>query len=138
MGLFDFRDRVRANTPETLNKKIDRQINENISLYSNANPELISRRIEELDKEWDIERAIEVNASALGLTGLLLGVTVHKRWLILPGVVLTFLLQHGIQGWCPPVPLFRSMGVRTRKEIDKEKYALKKLRGDDSIVNPVI
>ena len=41
-----------------------------------------------------------------------------------------FLFQHATQGWCPPVPLFRKLGVRTRSEIDREKYALKILRGD--------
>jgi hypothetical protein len=44
--------------------------------------------------------------------------------------VATFLLQHALQGWCPPVPLFRSLGVRTASEIDEERYALKALRGD--------
>jgi len=34
-------------------------------------------------------------------------------------------LQHGLQGWCPPLPLLRRLGIRTRGEIDREKYALK-------------
>lgn len=34
------------------------------------------------------------------------------------------LLQHGLQGWCPPLPVLRRLGVRTRGEIDREKYAL--------------
>jgi hypothetical protein len=50
--------------------------------------------------------------------------------LFLPGIVLPFLLQHAVQGWCPPVPLFRRLGVRTREEIEREKFALKALRGD--------
>ena len=41
-----------------------------------------------------------------------------------------FLLQHAVQGWCPPVPVFRRLGVRTQTEIDEERYALKALRGD--------
>jgi hypothetical protein len=45
----------------------------------------------------------------------------------LPGVVLSFLLQHALQGWCPPLPILRRMGVRTRGEIDQEKYELKAL-----------
>lgn len=32
--------------------------------------------------------------------------------------------QHALQGWCPPLPLFRKMGIRTRKEMDAEKYTL--------------
>ena len=53
-----------------------------------------------------------------------------KRFLILPGLVSAFLLQHAVQGWCPPVPMFRRMGFRTQSEIDEERYALKALRGD--------
>lgn len=34
------------------------------------------------------------------------------------------------QGWAPPVPILRTIGVRTLQEIDHEKYALKALRGD--------
>ncbi|MDQ3185345.1 MAG: hypothetical protein M3Q16_02560 [Pseudomonadota bacterium] len=120
-------DRVRHSTASHVNLEIDRQTNSNIRRYANSSPEVIHRHIEELDKEWDVERALEVNASTLALTGLLLGVTVNKKWLVLPGVVLTFLLQHGLQGWCPPLPLLRRLGVRTRGEIDREKYELKAL-----------
>ena len=35
-----------------------------------------------------------------------------------------------MQGWYPLLPLFRRMGIRTRQEIDREKFALKTLRGD--------
>ena len=47
-----------------------------------------------------------------------------------PVIVCGFLLQHAIQGWCPPVPVFRRLGVRTSFEIEQERYALKSLRGD--------
>jgi hypothetical protein len=120
-------DRVRRSTAPHVNREIDRQTNRNIRRYANSSPEVVQRRIEELDKEWDIERALEVNASTLALTGLLLGMTVDRKWLVLPGVVLSFLLQHGLQGWCPPLPVLRRMGIRTRGEIDREKYELKAL-----------
>jgi hypothetical protein len=53
-----------------------------------------------------------------------LGMTRNRKWLTLPAVVMPFLLMHGIQGWCPPLPLLRKWGVRTRGEIDREKYSL--------------
>ena len=90
----------------------------------------MTRRIDELDREWDIERVLETNASVIALSGLILGATHNKKWLIVPGIVTTFLFHHAVQGWCPPVPLFRRLGVRTRREIDEEKYALKAIRGD--------
>jgi hypothetical protein len=120
-------DRVRRSTPEHVNLQIDKQTNINVLHYANSSPEVIQKRIEELDREWDIERVLEVNASTLALTGLVLGLTSNKKWLMLPGVVLPFLLQHGLQGWCPPLPILRRLGVRTRGEIDREKYELKAL-----------
>jgi hypothetical protein len=123
-------DPVRANTkPETL-RRIDTSIEEKILYYSTQPKEVISRRISELDREWDIERYLETNASSLALVGLILGLTKSRKYLILTGGVLTFLLMHAVQGWCPPVPLLRRIGVRTRSEIDREKFALKVLRGD--------
>lgn len=117
-------DRVRRSTPEHLNEEIDQQISGNIERYATSNHAVIQQRIEELDREWDVERVLEVNASTLALTGLALGLTVSRKWLVLPAAVMGFLLQHGIQGWCPPLPVLRRLGVRTRGEIDREKYAL--------------
>ena len=122
--------RVRRYTePEAL-ARIDAKIEENIRFYAAQPQHVISRRIEELDREWSIERWLEANASSLALTTLFFGVAFSRKWLLLTGGVLSFLLLHAVEGWCPPVPLLRRLGVRTRGEIDREKYALKFLRGD--------
>src|SRR5690554_6024225 len=126
--------RVRRNTSENINEKIDRETLNSLGKHHKYTDTEISNRLKELKKEWDIERTLEVNASALAFVGILLGSLVNKKWLVLPGIVTLFLFQHGIQGWCPPLPLFRAMGIRSRQEIDEEKYALKIIRGDfDSI-----
>jgi len=117
-------NRVRRASSDRLNRKIDQLTDANIARYSKMSPEVIQRRIEALDREWDVERVLEANASTLALTGLALGLTRSAKWFILPGVVLPFLLQHAIQGWCPPLPILRQLGIRTRGEIDREKYAL--------------
>ncbi|WP_291177978.1 hypothetical protein [Gimesia sp.] len=54
----------------------------------------------------------------------------NRRFFALPAVVAGFLLQHAIQGWCPPMPIFRRLGFRTQLEIEMERYALKAMRGD--------
>lgn len=123
-------DRVRANTPQEINLRLDGESDARVRDYAQRSPDEITDRIAELEREWDMERWLETNASAVAFTGLVLGVTRSKKWLIVPGIVLPFLFQHAVQGWCPPVPLFRRLGVRTREEIDREKYALKALRGD--------
>ena len=117
-------DRIRDNTPDSINQKIDRKTQQNIQYYNKQNEMVIKSRIKELDHEWDIERVLALNASLFALTGTILGITVNKKWLILPVVVTSFLAQHAVQGWCPPLPLFRKSGFRSRKEIDLERYAL--------------
>jgi hypothetical protein len=98
--------------------------------HLSVQPSGIARRLRDLDREWDIERAIEANAATLALVGLGLGVMHDRRWMALPALVGSFLLQHAIQGWCPPVPVLRSMGFRTADEINEERTALKAMRGD--------
>ncbi|CAN5621687.1 hypothetical protein BH24ACI3_BH24ACI3_04630 [soil metagenome] len=129
-------DRVRKNTSDELNQKIDTATAQRVNEYAGMGADEITQRIGELDREWDVERLLETNASVLAFTGLILGATVNKKFLVIPGIVLPFLFQHAVQGWCPPLPVLRRLGVRTRNEIDREKYALKVLRGDfDSVVN---
>lgn len=122
--------RVEANTPPEVNERIRARTEQSITETANKGRGAIDRRLSELDAEWDIERLLEANAAGFSLAGLLLGFTVHKRFYLLPAVVAGFLAQHAIQGWCPPLSVFRRMGVRTRTEIDQERYALKALRGD--------
>lgn len=134
--MLDLCDRVRANTANHVNDEIDAKIQENIRFYASQPPEIIDQRIHELDHEWDIERILITQASSLAFTGLLLGLTRNQKWFAVPAVVLPFLLLHGIKGWCPPVPIWRRLGVRTRSEIDCEKFAIKAMRGDFENIAP--
>jgi hypothetical protein len=123
------RERVPSQTAEEVNRQIRKELEARLWFYA-YHPEQIDARLRELDQEWDIERTLESNAASLALAGTLLGLLVSRKFLMLPAVVTTFLLQHAIQGWCPPLPLFRRLGIRTMPEIEAERYALKVLRGD--------
>jgi hypothetical protein len=123
-------DRVPVSTSCDVNKQIREQTAANVERYKSSSRSEIQLRLEELDHEWDIERAIEANASTILLVGLGLGAFADRRFYALPAIVGGFLLQHALQGWCPPVPIMRRLGFRTQTEIDEEKYALKALRGD--------
>jgi hypothetical protein len=60
-------DRVPRNTAPEVNERIRRQT------------------LDELDHEWDIERAIEANAAGIALAGVAPGAFAHRRLLLLPG-----------------------------------------------------
>jgi hypothetical protein len=123
-------ERIEKSTPEKLNKEIREETYQNLQEYGGMSRVEINARMIELNREWDVERTLQLNAAMLALTGTLLGITVDKKWFTLPVVVTGFLLQHSIQGWCPPLPFFRSLGFRSRKEIELERHALKAMRGD--------
>jgi hypothetical protein len=128
-------ERVSSQTDEQVNQQINRLTEANIAHFA-RHPEEIDRRLAELDEEWDIERTLQANAASISLVGATFGLLFGRKWIILPAVVSGFLLQHALQGWCPPLPLFRRMGVRTVREIDQERYALKALRGDFRDIDP--
>lgn len=129
--------RVSENTADVVNATIRRQADESVAFYAAAGREAIERRLRELDREWDIERALQANAAGLTLVAVVLGIVKDRKWFIFPGVIAAFLLQHAIEGWCPPLPILRRLGLRTEAEINRERYALKALRGDFQEVEPV-
>ena len=122
--------RVVEHTPPEINRRIEEETERNIALFSHADKEELTRRIYALEQEWDIERALELNASSLVLGGLMVSLVGSRKWLVVPALVAVFLMQHSLQGWCPLLAVLRRLGFRTRKEIDREKNALKVLRGD--------
>jgi hypothetical protein len=121
--------RVALHSAAEVNARIAAAIGASVRWHA-EHPGGIEARLRALDREWDIERVLEANAASVAMAGVLLGLTVHRRFLLLPGIVAAFLLQHALQGWCPPVAIFRRAGVRTAREIDDERHALKALRGD--------
>jgi hypothetical protein len=124
------RPRGSGHRPDAVNQQIRRKTEENIAFYGSAGNKAMSQRLEELDREWDIERVLEAKAASIGLLGLALGAFVNRKWFVLPAIASGLLLLHSIRGWCPPASLLRRLGIRTKGEIDYERYALKLLRGD--------
>ena len=130
-------DRVKQATPTSINQRIENATWQNVAQYllkSNAEK---TERIHQINKEWDIERYLGVNMSTLALIGVALTYFVHIYWLLLPAIVLAFFFQHSVQGWCPPLPVLRLLKIRTSKEIEQEKYALKIIRGDFKSIDTV-
>src|SRR5688572_23607383 len=99
-------------------EKIDAKIEENIRFYASQPAEAISKRIEELDQERDLDQAMALFGSGIGLGTLLFSFIGGRKWLLITGTVLGFMLKHSLHGTSPTVPLLRKAGVRTCSEID--------------------
>ncbi len=121
------RDRVPLHTADEINERIKTDTMAKIEYYR-KHKDQIDKRLGELDREWDTERMLEAMASSFVSLGVFLGFTRSRNWLLLPGIVGSFLLQHALQGWCPPLPVIRRLGFRTADEINQERMALQCLR----------
>ena len=53
-------DRVQENTEESVNRELMSEADARIRMSRSASQEEITARIQELDQEWDIERALEM------------------------------------------------------------------------------
>ncbi|GAA0720852.1 DUF2892 domain-containing protein [Clostridium malenominatum] len=120
-------ERVKKNTNYKDNLKIANDIITKINYYKDKDEEAIERRLNELSVEWDIERILELNASIIILVGLIFGTWINKKFFLISALAGAFLLQHSIQGWCPPVAPLRKLCIKTPYEIFTEIIALKVL-----------
>jgi len=110
---------------------VEKEIQEKLNRYYNEyNAEDITARLAELDEEWDIERIMQLEGTAITIAGVILGLAVNKKWLVLPLAASLVLLTAIATNWSAPLPILHKLGFRTRVEIEKEKYALKAIRGD--------
>lgn len=123
--------RVSNNTNKNVNLQIRNQTLSCLKKYVDSSDKVLSDRIKYLNFEWDIERILEANAASVVLISSILGLKKSQCiWFLVPGTIGFFLLQHALQGWCPPLPVLRKLGARTSLEIENEKIVLKMLRGD--------
>lgn len=124
------KDLVRARTPSAINSQIDRETLEVLECFRSATPEDVELRIRRLEREWDLDRAADVAGGALAVIGLLLGIR-RPRWMTVPVAVQALLLLKASPTHVDPVTLaLRVIGFRSTREIEREKFALKVLRGD--------
>ena len=126
-------DSVRTHTPDEVNRRIDSQVEACVRhMAEHMDRPAISRYLQKLEGEWDVNRTLMVVAPAVSVLGLALGARWGRRWSAVAGVATGLLLHQGLMGFGPLASFTRLLGVRTRREIDLEKFALKALRGDFS------
>jgi hypothetical protein len=124
-------DLIRRRSAAGNNERIDRETRDSIDEVADSS-ELVRKRLGELDREWSVDRALQLSfAVANGLSG---GMTMRsllrtKRfgvWGALFGAQVAFLAHQALRGWCPPLPLLRRLGFRSAREICAERCVLEK------------
>lgn len=106
------------------------RIRDNVRYHSSLGPHAISDRIRQLDAEWDMEQSVTATLSCLGAFGLVMGLFGGRVLRLLTWVSIPFLLLFSLGKWAPSAAALSRWGLRRRREIEEERYALKALRGD--------
>ena len=123
-------DRVRRRTAATVLRRIDDLSIDRLTRLADAGVPAMTGQLERLEGEWDTDRVIEAEASITGLAGLALCAMVDRRFIAVPAIVGAAVFLHALSGWYPLLPVMRRLGIRSAREIARERYALKALRGD--------
>src|SRR3954464_2816043 len=101
-------DNIEQETDITLehSTQTEKEIQEKLNRYYNDyNVEEITLRLAELDEEWDIERVLQLEGTALTIAGIILGLTVNKKWLVLPLVTSMVLINAIVRNWSNSLPI---------------------------------
>jgi hypothetical protein len=104
-------------------------LEQRLACLADAGPQAIDERLAELDREWTAGRMTKAAIGVLIVVGFALA-ALNSWWLILPiaGGLLLLPYLFTRSSWLGK--MFHKMGYRTGFEVDREKIALKVLRGD--------
>jgi hypothetical protein len=122
-------DRIRERTSDRANRKIDLETRGALD-EALETPEGIRARLAELDREWNVDRALMLNFAITAAISSSLAMRNLARtgrlggWGKLFFTQISFLAYHAAKRWCPPMPVFRRMGYRSDREIAEERCAL--------------
>ena len=95
-----------------------------------SSPAALVARLDKLDREWTVDRAVMLSFGITGALSALLAMRELRRtgrvgpFGVLFATQLGFLINHAVRGWCPPLPILRRLGFRTGHEISEERVAL--------------
>jgi hypothetical protein len=123
-------EKTEINTDSRIKEQIHDETSERLAKYENANLHELTYRLVELDQEWDVEHILQFGFSSVVLGGIALSKLSNKKFILFPCLAAGFLMQQLVAGWCPPFLVLRRLGFRTAAEINRERMALKIMRGD--------
>ncbi len=122
-------DRLREHTSDHVLRRLDDRTQDALDRVGDSEP-AIRARLADLDREWDVDRTVLLSSAIVGTISA--GMTMrsllrHGRiggWGAFFWMQMSFLAHHAIRGWCPPMPVFRRLGLRSQQEICAEREAL--------------
>jgi hypothetical protein len=105
-------------------------VKDSVRFYGSLGSHSISDRLAALEDEPELETVATLGLAGAGVLALIFGLLGSRLWRLLAWLVLPLIFAHARGRLAAPGQFLKTLGLRSRKEIEEEKYALKALRGD--------
>jgi hypothetical protein len=105
-------------------------VKDSVSFYGSLGQHAVSERLQALEDEPDLETVATLAMAGTGILALVFGLMGSRLWRLLAWMALPLIFAHARGRLSAPGDFLKTLGLRSRKEIQEEKYALKALRGD--------
>lgn len=105
-------------------------VKDSVRFYGSLGSQAVSDRLKALEDEPDLETVATLGLAGAGVLALIFGVMGSRLWRLLAWAALPLIFAHARGRLAAPGEFLKTLGLRARKEIEEEKYALKALRGD--------
>jgi hypothetical protein len=118
------------NIKPLFNQLVYEKTKSNIRKYIGASNELLYERLQELNKEWYVEKVFITLISFLIFLFSLLGLISGSFWYLINLLLAIVSFIHYVFNWSLPIYFIRRFGVRTFSEIYEEKMVIKLMMKD--------
>ncbi len=122
-------ERTPFGAPRAMDRRVEAAIGAQLRACAGSRRR-IARRLRELEEEQDLESVLESRASLVASLGFMAGALVNRRLPSVPVSWTASLVRLAATSWLPMVTLLRRMGLRTSREIEIERVALRLMLGD--------
>jgi len=105
-------------------------VKDSVRFYGSLGSQSLSDRLKALEDEPELEAVATLGLAGAGVLALIFGLLGSRLWRLFAWLVLPIIFAHARGRLEAPGRFLKTLGLRSRKEIEEEKYALKALRGD--------
>lgn len=105
-------------------------VKDSVRFYGSLGRAALDERLRALDEEPDLETVTSMALAGAGILGLVFGFLGSRVWRMFAWLSLPLLFAHARGGLKAPGDFLKTLGLRSRREIQEERFALKILRGD--------
>lgn len=105
-------------------------VKDSVRFYGSLGRAALDERLRALEEEPDLESVTAMALAGAGILGLVLGFLGSRLWRMFAWLSLPLLFAHARDGLKGPGDFLKTLGLRSRREIQEERFALKILRGD--------